>query len=124
MRDLADCSGPWSGFWLQGWTRGNMKLSLLFSGTDIMGDGNDPGGHFRINGMFSRETNRVMFTKTYQSQIVDYSGQWDGAMIYGRWVLSDLEYGEHGEFEIWPDEDHAQEMAWEGAWEKALTQPV
>lgn len=115
MRDLADCSGPWSGFWIQGWTRGNMKLSMSFVGTDIVGDGSDLVGKFTINGIFSPQTNNVLFTKSYQWHSVDYSGIWDGQMIYGKWTLHDADYGEQGEFEIWPDSEEQGLLALAGA---------
>jgi hypothetical protein len=123
MRDLAECSGPWSGFWLLGWTRGHMKLNLRFTGTDIVGEGTDVGGPFQVNGIFSRETNKVMFTKAYQWQNIDYCGTWDGHMIYGTWSLHDQEYSESGEFEIWPDTEEESVRAWEASWSESLTAP-
>ncbi|MFY9234103.1 MAG: hypothetical protein WAO58_06545 [Fimbriimonadaceae bacterium] len=123
MRDLASCSGPWSGFWIQGWTRGNMKLRLRFEKTDILGEGTDLSGDFTISGIFSPETNRVLFTKSYHWQSVDYSGLWDGQLIYGKWTLLDDEYGEQGEFEIWPDSEDQGLMAFSGSIEDVKALP-
>lgn len=103
-RDLRSCSGPWTGFWILELTRGLMKLSLNFTASAVQGSGRDPIGEFVINGMFCDNTWKVMFTKTYGSHTVDYSGTWDGNMIYGRWHLEDAVYSESGDFEIWPDQ--------------------
>src|SRR5690348_14965794 len=65
VRDLRTLSGPWSGFWIQELVRGNMKLRLRFAGNIIEGSGSDPMGNFQITGMFSDETNRVLFSKEY-----------------------------------------------------------
>jgi hypothetical protein len=104
-RPLESCCGPWSGFWIQGWTRGNMRLKLDFLNGSVNGTGNDLSGDFEIVGIYSTDTDRVLFTKTYRWQSVDYSGLWDGQLIYGKWVLHDNEYSDEGEFEIWPDKD-------------------
>lgn len=113
IRDLRECSGPWSGFWLQGLVRGLMKLNLKFEYTNVDGHGKDPMGDFRVGGMFSPGTWRVLFTKSYTSHSVDYTGTWDGTMIYGRWSLHDDHYSEAGDFEIWPDTQ--EEMVGVGA---------
>jgi hypothetical protein len=105
VRDLRELSGPWSGFWIQELVRGNMKLRLKFEGNLIEGSGRDPMGEFHIYGMFSDENQRVLFTKAYGAISVDYSGVWDGVMIYGRWTLHDESYSEAGVFEIWPDKE-------------------
>ena len=104
-RDLRECSGPWKGFWTQDLVRGSMRLSLQFAGNDINGSGNDPVGSFDISGIFSDETQRVLFTSAYRTHTVDYSGVWDGHFIYGRWTLHDDQFTEIGEFEIWPEEE-------------------
>lgn len=123
MRDLASCSGPWSGFWIQGWTRGNIKLSLRFDDGSIVGDGGDPGGRFQVSGIFSPDTQRVLFSKEYQWQIVDYSGIWDGRLIYGKWTLHDEEYSEQGEFEIWPDHGDEGQLSLAGLAEDVKAMP-
>jgi len=104
MRDLRDCSGPWKGFWTQDLVRGHMRLNLAFSGNNINGGGSDPIGSFEVSGIFSDETLRVLFTKTYRTHTVEYSGVWDGHFIYGRWTLHDEQFTEIGEFEIWPED--------------------
>ena len=89
-----------------------MKLQLTFTQAgDVSGEGADPGGRFQITGIFSRENDRVIFTKVYDWQSVDYTGLWDGMMIYGKWTLHDEEYGEQGEFEIWPDKDESEALS-------------
>lgn len=90
-----------------------MRLTLRFSGSNIDGGGNDPVGAFSIAGIFSEETQRVLFTKTYRTHQVEYSGQWDGHFIFGRWTIQDDYYTEIGDFEIWPEE--ANEMVEVGA---------
>jgi hypothetical protein len=104
LKDLRTLSGPWSGFWIQELVRGNMKLRLTFHENSIFGSGRDPMGEFQISGMFSNDQ-RVMFTKDYGATTVDYSGTWDGMLIYGRWNLHDQNYSEAGDFEIWPDKE-------------------
>ncbi len=82
-----------------------MRLRLIFTGTSINGGGNDPVGAFEVSGIFSDETNRVLFSVAYRTHIVEYSGLWDGQFIYGHWVLQDENFTETGEFEIWPDRE-------------------
>jgi hypothetical protein len=102
---LEECSGPWSGFWLQDLVRGNMRLRLVFKSSNINGGGNDPIGEFTITGIYQQDSERVIFTQVYKTHSVDYSGVWDGQMIYGRWTLDDAVFTESGEFEIWPDKE-------------------
>lgn len=105
-KSLSDCSGPWSGFWVVDRSRGHMKLRLSFSESNIDGGGNDPIGSFSISGIYSQDGERVMFTKVYKTHATDYSGTWDGYMIYGRWTVQDELYTETGDFEIWPDREY------------------
>jgi hypothetical protein len=90
-----------------------MRLTLKFAGSNINGGGSDQVGAFKIAGIFSEETQRVLFTKTYRTHEVEYSGQWDGHLIFGRWTIHDDYYTEIGDFEIWPEE--ANEMVEVGA---------
>lgn len=106
-RSLADCSGPWTGFWILELTRGQMKLRLDFAAGNINGGGNDPIGAFTVTGIYSPETERVLFSSQYKTHSVEYIGLWDGNMIYGKWTLSDTIFTETGDFEIWPDREQS-----------------
>lgn len=90
-----------------------MRLNLRFQGNDIDGGGSDPVGEFKVSGIFSETTGGVLFTKTYATHAVEYSGSWDGAMIYGKWTLHDEQFTEIGEFEIWPEKE--EQLASAGA---------
>jgi hypothetical protein len=107
-RRLGECSGPWAGFWLQELVRGNMRLRLLFDSANVNGGGNDPVGEFTVTGIYTEDTERVLFTQTYKTHSVDYSGVWDGQLIYGKWTLMDSVFTESGEFEIWPEKEMMQ----------------
>lgn len=105
MKPLAACSGPWTGFWLQDTFRGSMTLRLRIAGTRLMGDGEDKGGRFAMVGMYDPATGTVQIDKWYETQVVEYVGEWDGAQIHGFWVT---DYGtsvETGDFEMWPLKD-------------------
>lgn len=104
-RSLKDLSGPWSGWWIQESVRGNMRLRLSFANSNINGGGNDPIGQFEISGIWSDDSQRVLFTQQYRTHSVEYVGQWDGTLIYGKWTLHDQFFSESGEFEIWPDQE-------------------
>lgn len=104
--------------------RGNMKLRLRFFDNNIEGSGRDPMGEFSLSGMFSEDNGRVMFTKEYGAINVDYTGTWDGSMIYGRWNLMDQHYSESGDFEIWPDKDEKDVTSIEAQLEDFLSMPA
>lgn len=101
-----------------------MKLRLKFESNLIEGSGRDPMGEFRITGMFSDESQRVLFTKEYGAISVDYSGIWDGTFIYGRWNLNDEAYSESGDFEIWPDKEDEGYMTLAEQLGESLTMPA
>lgn len=102
MRDLADTSGPWQGWWIQGSKRGTQRLRLVFSCGRILGEGADQSGEFDVTGEFDQTD--VQITKKYSFWDVRYDGQWDGAMIAGRWTIREgSSYFETGVFEIWPE---------------------
>lgn len=101
-----------------------MKLRLKFESNLIEGSGRDPMGEFRITGMFSDESQRVLFTKEYGAISVDYSGIWDGTFIYGRWNLNDESYSESGDFEIWPDKEDEGYMTLAEQLGESLTMPA
>lgn len=123
MRKLQDLNGPWKGFWTQERVRGYMKLQLRFSETGIEGTGNDPIGSFDVSGLLCDDGERVIFTQQYRTHGVEYAGQWDGTMIYGRWTLHDESFTEVGEFEIWPDHDELAELQAAMAGEQGLSYP-
>lgn len=80
-----------------------MRLDLRFAGTDMDGRGTDPMGSFDLSGIFSAENGRVLFTVAYTSHEVEYSGVWDGHLIYGKWTVHDDHFTESGDFEMWPE---------------------
>ena len=122
-RDLRTLSGPWSGFWIQDLVRGYMKLKLHFVGTNLNGGGNDAIGSFEVAGIFSDETGQVLFTVTYRTHTVDYSGTWDGQFIFGKWTLHDESFSEIGEFEMWPDKEETDPMSGIESLEDSLALP-
>lgn len=67
------------------------------------GRGTDPMGSFDLSGIFSAENGRVLFTVAYTSHEVEYSGVWDGHLIYGKWTVHDDHFTESGDFEMWPE---------------------
>lgn len=87
-----------------------MKLQLRFMESGLDGTGNDPIGSFDVSGILCEDGSRVIFTQQYRTHGVEYAGQWDGTMIYGRWTLHDESFTEIGEFEIWPDRDELVEL--------------
>ncbi len=105
MRDLRDCSGPWSGFWIQELIRGTMKLRLYISGEIVSGEGEDELGGFVVHGNYWPATEAVKFRKRYPTHDVEYNGTWDGAMISGLWRIRARKgvYADKGGFDIWPD---------------------
>lgn len=122
-RRLEELSGPWKGFWTQERVRGYMRLHLQFREANLSGTGNDPIGSFEIVGILCDDGQRVMFTQQYRTHGVEYAGQWDGTMIYGKWTLHDEAFTEIGEFEIWPDRDESFQLSEVAAWEHGLVVP-
>jgi hypothetical protein len=104
-KDLRDASGPWSGFYQQARQRGDMKLLLTIAEDRVLGAGDDIIGPFLINGTYERATEKVKFVKNYATHQVRYSGKWDGAVIHGRWTITNELFRTWGQFEIWPDDE-------------------
>ena len=105
MRDLRDCSGPWSGFWIQDLDRGTMKLRLWIKGELISGEGEDVLGGFVVYGNYWPAKEIVKLRKRYATHAVEYNGTWDGSMISGLWRIRAGKRwdGEKGGFDLWPD---------------------
>jgi hypothetical protein len=103
VRDLQDLSGPWTGFWVQQAERVHMHLTLNFANGNVTGGGRDQIGGFSVNGIYAQDTGRVLFTKTFSTHSVEYSGTWDDRMIAGAWMMDYGTVVDRGEFEIWPE---------------------
>jgi len=104
MRELEDCCGPWHGFYIQWNLRGHMRLTLNFRGGKVDGGGTDQIGGFTIAGTYGTE-GEVEFRKKYSTHTIFYRGKWDGSMIFGTWQLGKRVVFDHGEFEIWPENE-------------------
>lgn len=99
-------SGPWRGFYMQWGTRGKQELSLTFFDGQIVGDGADPAGDFRVRGGYDAETGKVWMHKVYPSHTVEYDGHAEPGKDKGIWGAWQIRYGftrDHGGFHIWPD---------------------
>ncbi len=107
MRSLSECSGPWTGFFVQESRRGWMKLNLSIDSTRIVGQGDDMDGPFRMFGTHDSVSLRVEIDKAYPWLFVDYVGVWDGSMISGHWEIID---DAQGEFELWPLDSEEEVM--------------
>ncbi|HMS54502.1 MAG TPA: hypothetical protein PKA27_03805 [Fimbriimonadaceae bacterium] len=113
MKEFNDLSGPWQGWSIQDGLRISERLVLSIRENRISGTGSDKDGEFEIVGTFSPRNSKVELTRRYtvttepsQSGVgipYDYEGQWDGALVFGRWSpRSTPWYG--GPFEMWPDD--------------------
>jgi hypothetical protein len=99
-------SGPWRGFYVQWGTRGKQELSLTFFDGQIVGDGADPAGDFRVRGGYDIETGKVWMHKVYPEHTVEYDGHAEPGKDKGIWGAWQIRYGftrDHGGFHIWPD---------------------
>lgn len=98
-------SGMWRGFYVQWGTRGKQELSLTFFDGQIIGDGADPAGDFRVRGGYDAETGKVWMHKVYPSHTVEYDGNaepGEGRGIWGLWQIRYAGQRDHGGFHIWP----------------------
>lgn len=110
MRQLSDLSGPWRGWSISGRNRGTVVAELAFGASTILGDGIGPLGRFHLEGQYTGESGRVVFSKHYADRMVIHEAKWDGTLISGRWFYSCLNMSEagpmadsgSGSFEIWP----------------------
>jgi hypothetical protein len=78
-------SGPWRGFYVQWGTRGKQELSLTFFDGQIVGDGADPAGDFRVRGGYDIETGKVWMHKVYPEHTVEYDGHAEPGKDKGIW---------------------------------------
>lgn len=99
-------SGPWRGFYLQWGMRGRQELSLTFFDAQIVGDGADPAGDFRVAGGYDVESGKVWMRKTYPTHTVEYDGVADPGKdmgIRGGWQIRTILGRDRGQFHIRPD---------------------
>ncbi len=105
MKLLQDCSGNWTGFFVQQKFRGWMKIEMQIDSKTLSGKGRDDDGTFVMRGSHSSESGAVEIDKIYPNLYVDYHGRWDGEMISGTWELFD---DDSGVFELWPLDDEEE----------------
>lgn len=99
-------SGMWRGFYIQWGVRGKQELGLTFFVGQIVGDGADPAGDFRVRGGYDVESGKVWLHKVYPSHTVEYDGHAEPGENKGIWGAWQIRYGftrDHGGFHIWPD---------------------
>lgn len=103
-------SGMWRGFYVQWGSRGKQELSLTFFDGQIVGDGADPAGDFRVRGGYDVECGKVWIHKVYPTHTVEYDGHAEhgsaGEVAGGIWGAWQIRYGfsrDHGGFHIWPE---------------------
>lgn len=102
MKELQFCGGQWTGFWLQGQTKGLMDLEIHIRGFRVSGVGKDAGGRFQIDGYYEPRRTHIEFEKRYGDETIVYRGEWDGARLKGDWFLPDEPNTACGAFMIWP----------------------
>lgn len=114
MKDFNALSGPWTGMSIQDGLRITEAIYLSIREGTIAGHGTDSDGRFELVGRYDAATRSVFLTRRYTwttepSQAgagipYDYRGQWDGAIVSGRWSpKSNPWYG--GPFEMWPNRE-------------------
>ena len=82
-----------------------MRFRLSFEGRRISGAGVDGDGPFDFSGEYEPEDRFVTLHKRYRNLNVCYRGEWDGAMVSGRSVITAEGFYDTGEFEMWPESD-------------------
>ena len=105
------CSGPWKGFFLQGFngrqpSRYSMQLQFRFSEGQASGDGSDCHGPFVIWGRYDVDNGRCKFTKQYLGGHQVIYGGWneEGRGIWGVWEIRvDVGNVQKGGFHLWPE---------------------
>ena len=101
-------SGDWEGFYNDprvGGKRGEMAMTLDFSGGCITGSGSDPVGFHTWTGTYDTKAETCSLQKTYPGKhSVEYSGYADENGIWGKWTIR--KHGA-GEFHIWPKKKDA-----------------
>ena len=95
-------SGPWTGYFLQPSLPGKhgMELLLTFRDGNILGEGRDWVGEFRIKGRYQVVDGKCWWTKAYlKKHSLAYQGYNEGKGIWGTW---EYESTWKGGFYIWP----------------------
>lgn len=106
-------TGVWRGFYIQWGQRGKQELHLSFFDGQIVGDGADPAGDFRVLGTYDINAGKLWMQKLYASHNVEYDGHAEGDGVWGLWSINDGPHPDKGGFHIWPDcegEHHAQTL--------------
>jgi hypothetical protein len=118
MKELSDLSGPWQGWSIQDGVRISERLMLHIKDYRISGTGTDKDGEFEVVGSYAPKGTSVELTRRYTRTTepsqdgvgipYDYAGNWDGALIFGRWCPRGRNwYG--GPFEMWPDDGSGED---------------
>lgn len=103
-------SGDWEGFYNDpggSRPRGEMAMTLDFTGGRVTGGGSDPVGAYTWSGSYDTEAETCRLTKAYVSaHSVEYTGYVDENGIWGKWKIKSWRTGE---FHIWPKKNSAGE---------------
>lgn len=84
-------SGLWMGYWIQGYIKGRMRLTLEFIEGGITGSGTDAVGPFDIKGVYSKKHNMVCMDKRYRgAHSVGYCGCANDGGLDGTWYLAQI----------------------------------
>ncbi|MFN3168760.1 MAG: hypothetical protein ACE37H_17015 [Phycisphaeraceae bacterium] len=102
-------SGLWMGYWMQGYIKGRMRLTLEFSGGKITGEGTDPVGLFDMKGIYSLKHNMVSMVKRYRgAHSVGYVGGAADGGLNGTWQI--LRIPQIDEWRLWPVKDEHESV--------------
>ncbi|MBS1566729.1 MAG: hypothetical protein JST39_20260 [Bacteroidetes bacterium] len=115
-------SGDWEGFYTYNYERerGEMAVTLHFSGGHITGAGCDPVGLFVFEGSYDTKAETCSMVKKYVGKhTVSYTGVADENGIYGKWAISNRW---HGGFHIWPKKGGHENEAREEKSEQKITE--
>lgn len=97
-------SGDWEGFYNDprgGGKKGDMTMTLEFSGGRITGAGSDPVGAYTWTGSYDAIAGTCSLKKTYPGRhSVQYKGYADENGIWGSWNIWFILA--RGDFHIWP----------------------
>ena len=97
-------SGDWEGFYNDprgGGKKGEMTMTLDFSGGRISGSGSDPVGAYTWTGTYDIEAGTCSLKKRYPGRhSVEYKGYADENGIWGKWSIWIILA--KGDFHIWP----------------------
>lgn len=97
-------SGLWMGYWMQGFIKGKMQLTLEFIDGTVSGEGTDPVGSFTMKGIYSLKHNMVSMVKQYHgAHSVGYCGCAADGGLNGTWRIP--RFPETDEWRLWPVED-------------------